>query len=241
MRSITDLQKIVDGATVAKSVFKLRPDYLALLIAVDGITPSASDSSSDALLTSAEATARSRISTTIPITEIPAIKAWRETYKSFGAKPKKYQSSIEALTRRAVTAEGLPRINRLTDIYNAISVSHNICIGGEDLGAYVGVPRLIRATGEEKFETKSGDEKPEKGEVVWCDEDGVTCRNWNWRQCVRTRLRDETTAAVFILDALEPVGKQELEAAGAELVEKLREGNDGLVVAMRLLGAEDGM
>lgn len=140
-----------------------------------------------------------------------------------------------------MAAEGLPRINRLTDIYNAVSVSHNICIGGEDLDAYVGVPRLIRATGEEEFETKSGVEHPDKGEVVWCDDEGVTCRNWNWRQCVRTRLRDETTSAVFILDALEPVGREEVEKAGEELIEKLMEGSEGLVVAMRLLGAEDAV
>ncbi|KAI4739057.1 B3/B4 tRNA-binding domain-containing protein [Aureobasidium sp. EXF-12298] len=239
MRSLAELQKIVDGATVAKNVFELRPDYLALIIAIDGIQPSPSNSSSSQLLQTAETTAKSRISSTV-VTEIPEIKAWRETYKSFGAKPKKYQSSIEALTRRAV-AGGLPRVNRLTDIYNAISVSHNICLGGEDLDAYVGVPRLIRATGEEKFETKSGDEKPEVGEVVWCDDGGVTCRNWNWRQCVRTQLSDQTTAALFILDALAPVGKEELEIAGEELVQRLKEGNDGLVVAKRVITAEDGI
>jgi DNA/RNA-binding domain of Phe-tRNA-synthetase-like protein len=120
MRSLAELQKIVDGATVAKNVFELRPDYLALIIAIDGIQPSPSNSSSSQLLQTAETTAKSRISSTV-VTEIPEIKAWRETYKSFGAKPKKYQSSIEALTRRAV-AGGLPRVNRLTDIYNAISV-----------------------------------------------------------------------------------------------------------------------
>jgi DNA/RNA-binding domain of Phe-tRNA-synthetase-like protein len=239
MRSLAELQKIVDGATVAKNVFELRPDYLALIIAIDGIQPSPSNSTSSQLLLSAETTAKSRISSTV-VTEIPEIKAWRETYKSFGAKPKKYQSSIEALTRRAV-AGGLPRVNRLTDIYNAISVSHNICLGGEDLDAYVGVPRLIRATGEEKFKTKNGDERPEVGEVVWCDDEGVTCRNWNWRQCVRTQLSDETTAALFILDALAPVGKEELEVAGAELVQRLKEGNEGLVVAKRVIIAEDGI
>ncbi|KAG9560914.1 B3/B4 tRNA-binding domain-containing protein, partial [Aureobasidium melanogenum] len=240
MRSIAELQKIVDSATVAKPVFELRPDYLALLIAVDNITPSASDSSSDQLLQSAELAAKARISSTV-VTEVPEIKAWRDTYKSFGAKPKKYQSSIEALTRRAVAGTGLPRVNKLTDIYNAISVSHNICLGGEDLDAYAGYPRLIRATGEEKFETKAGDEKPEKGEVVWCDEDGVTCRNWNWRQCVRTQLKDETTSALFILDALAPVTREKLEVAGEELVQKLREGSEGLVVAKRVIDAQDGV
>ena len=105
----------------------------------------------------------------------------------------------------------------------------------------MGVPRLLRATGNEIFETKAGAEKPEKGEVVWCDEQGVTCRNWNWRQCVRTGLSEETRAAVFILDALEPVGRKEVEEAGRELIEKLKEGNEGLVVAMRCLGVEDGI
>ncbi|KAI4720049.1 B3/B4 tRNA-binding domain-containing protein [Aureobasidium sp. EXF-10727] len=239
MRSITELQKFVDSATVAKSVFELRPDYLALLIAVDGIKPSPSDSTSSQLLSSAEETAKTRVSSTV-ITDIPAIKAWRDTYKSFGAKPKKYQSSIEALTRRAI-AGGLPRINRLTDIYNAVSVIHNICLGGEDLDAYQGFPQLLRATGSEKFETKAGAESPEKGEVVWCDEGGVTCRNWNWRQGVRTQLTEETGAALFILDALEPVDRGMLEVAGEELVRLLREGSEGLVVAKRVIGVEDGV
>ncbi|KAH0347796.1 B3/B4 tRNA-binding domain-containing protein, partial [Aureobasidium melanogenum] len=240
MRSVAELQKIVDSATVAKTVFELRPDYLALLIAVDNITPSPSDSSSDQLLQSAETIAKARIASTV-VTEIPEIKGWRETYKSFGAKPKKYQSSIEALTRRAITGTGLPRINRLTDIYNAISVSYNICLGGEDLDAYIGYPRLVRATGDERFETKNGDERPEKGEVVWCDDGGVTCRNWNWRQCVRTQLRDETTSALFILDALAPVTREKLEEAGEELLQRLREGSEGLVVAKRVIDVRDGV
>ena len=44
---------------------------------------------------------------------------------------------------------GLPRVNRLTDIYNALSVLHQVPIGGEDLSRYSGSPRLARATGDE--------------------------------------------------------------------------------------------
>jgi DNA/RNA-binding domain of Phe-tRNA-synthetase-like protein len=239
MRSTTELQKIVDAATIAKEVFTLRPDYLALLIAFDGITPTPSDVSSSQYLLSASSTAKSRISGT-SITDIPTIKSWRSTYKSFGAKPKKYQSSIESLTRRAVSEQGIPHINRLTDIYNAVSLEYNICIGGEDLDTYIGPPRLLRATGNETFETRVGIEKPEVGEVVWCDDRGVTCRNWNWRQCGRTQLKEETTAALFILDALE-MGREELKGVGRVLVERLREGNEELVVVERVLSAEDGV
>ena len=48
---------------------------------------------------------------------------------------------------------GLPRVNRLTDVYNAISVLHQVPLGGEDLSRYAGSPRLLRATGTEPFDT----------------------------------------------------------------------------------------
>ena len=49
-------------------------------------------------------------------------------------------------------------MNRLTDVYNAVSVLHQIQIplGGEDLTRYTGAPRLLRATGEESFATVAG-------------------------------------------------------------------------------------
>jgi len=83
------------------------------------------------------------------------------------------------LTQRA--ASGLPRVNRLTELYNGISVLHNLPLGGENLDAYVGAPKLICATGNEEFETPNGIERPQEGEVMWCNEKGITCRNWNWR------------------------------------------------------------
>jgi len=135
----------------------------------------------------------------------------------------------------------LPRVNRLTDIYNAISVTHLIPIGGEDLTRYTGAPRLMRATGSEPFDTMaSGEdviEHPEPGEVVWCDDAGVTCRRWNWRQARRTALREDTTSALFILDALDPMSDGELDRAGQELIEAVRRLGDDVVVGQRLIRA----
>ena len=100
--------------------------------------------------------------------------AWRDAYRAYGAKPQRTRNSLEALTRRAPA--GLPRVNRLTDLYNALSVLHQIPLGGEDLTRYTGSPRLLRATGEEQFETAADGvpavEHPDPGEVVWCDDAG---------------------------------------------------------------------
>ena len=158
-----------------------------------------------------------------PVDQLPSVAAWREAYRAFGAKPQRTRNSLEALLRRA--GAGLPRVNRLTDIYNAISVLHQIPLGGEDLTRYSGPPHLIRAAGTEPFETtidgEPTTEHPEVGEVVWCDALGVTCRRWNWRQARRTALREQTTAALFILDALDPVTDQALHEAADHLITRL--------------------
>ena len=232
------LEEFLAGAFVNSAVFALRPDYRALLLAVDGIVPGPGDQESDALLQAAQAAARQALNGRAA-EELPHVAAWREAYRAFGAKPQRTRNSLEALLRRAES--GLPRVNRLTDYYNAVSVLHQIPLGGEDLTRYAGPPRLVRATGDEPFGTVADGlavtEHPDPGEVVWCDEAGVTCRRWNWRQARRTQLRDDTTAALFILDALAPVTDQELHAAADDLVARLTGPGPGVRAARRLIAA----
>jgi DNA/RNA-binding domain of Phe-tRNA-synthetase-like protein len=230
------IHRMLDAARVDAAVFELRPDYRVALLAVDGIEPRASDESSDALLREAETFAR-RMLGERPVEELPHVAAWRDAYRAFGAKPQRTRNSLEALLRRA--EGGLPRVNRLTDIYNAISVLHQIPLGGEDLTRYHGAPQLVRATGEERFDTVAGGEPvlehPEPGEVVWRDDEAVTCRRWNWRQGRRTQLTDATTTALFILDALAPFSDEALRAAADDLAARLAQLGTTVRIAHRLI------
>lgn len=236
MAQSEELQRYLSQASVSSEVFQLRADYRALLVAVEGITPGPSDSQSEAYLQEAEGSARAQLATQ-PVTELSHIASWRDAYKAFGAKPNKYRNSLEALTRRVEA--GLPRVNRLTDIYNAISVKRQIPFGGEDLDKYTGPARLVRSTGKEQFTTTASGttvvEQPDVGEVVWCDDVGVTCRRWNWRQGPRTALSDDTTRVLFILDALSPVTDEELHATADELVAALAKFSPQCRTAQRLL------
>jgi DNA/RNA-binding domain of Phe-tRNA-synthetase-like protein len=232
------LEDFLAGACVDAAVFALRPDYRAMLVAVDGLVPGPGDQASDALLAAAEAAADQALRGR-PAEQLPHVAAWREAYRAFGAKPQRTRNSLEALLRRA--ASGLPRVNRLTDMYNAVSVLHQIPLGGEDLSRYAGPPRLVRAAGDEPFDTMADGiavtEHPEVGEVVWCDEAGVTCRRWNWRQAHRTQLREDTTTALFILDALDPVTGQALQAAADDLAARLARLGPGVRSARRMIAA----
>lgn len=233
---MTSPADLLAAATVDPAVLELRPDYRALLVVVDGLRPAAGDSTSEDLLRAAEDAARRALADG-PVDRLPHVAAWREAYRAFGAKPSRTRNSLEALTRRAPA--GLPRVNRLTDVYNAVSVLHQVPVGGEDLSRYDGPPRLARATGHEAFDTVAEGvevvEHPDPGEVVWCDGTGVTCRRWNWRQGRRTQLREDTTTALFILDALEPMTDEALSAAADDLVGHLTGSGSGLTVHRRLL------
>jgi DNA/RNA-binding domain of Phe-tRNA-synthetase-like protein len=232
------LKEFLAGGHVDDAVFALRPDYRVMLMAVDGLVPGPSEQESDALLQAAEASAAQALRDR-PVEELPHVTAWREAYRAFGAKPQRTRNSLEALLRRA--ASGLPRVNRLTDVYNAVSVLHQIPFGGEDLTRYTGSPRLVRAIGEEPFDTVADGvaviEYPDPGEVVWCDDSGVTCRRWNWRQARRTQLSADTTTAFFVLDALDPVTDDGLRAAADDLVAHLTRLGPAVRVVRRLIAA----
>lgn len=238
MSDSTPATAFLDSCRIDPAVHELRPDYRAQLLVVEGLDAAASSSLADDLIARAEAHARNLLAET-PVDQLPHIAAWREAYRAFGAKPQRTRNSLEALTRRA--EGGLPRVNALTDVYNAISVLHQIPLGGEDLDRYQGGAHLVRAAGDEPFDTlASGEdvvEHPDAGEVVWRDDAGVTCRRWNWRQGRRTALTDGTSTALFIMDALEPVDDAALAAAGDELAAALGTLGEGVTVTRRVLTA----
>lgn len=216
--------------TVSDEVRALVPGFTHLAIEAHGLVNGPSDEASSALLDDAARRLAERLAGRTPDKD-PHIAAWRAAYSAFGAKPSRTRNSAEALARRALADGGLPRINRLVDAYNAISVAHLIPAGGEDLDRIEGAMSLVRATGDEPFVTVAGGEEtvehPEPGEIVWRDETGVTCRRWNWRQGPRTRIDDGTVNAVFLLESLTPMTRDELVAAGAELAESLEKLSPG--------------
>ncbi len=154
------------------------------------------------------------------------LSGWDEVFKAFGAKPKRTPCSASALRKRVLKDGSLPPLDPVVDIYNAVSIRYAIPVGGENLTAYSGAPRLTLADGSEPFDTfKEGQpvvEHPEPGEVIWRDDLGVTCRRWNWRQGIRTRLNSQAHTMWFILESLPSMPLAALEEAGAELVDSLQ-------------------
>lgn len=167
------------------------------------------------------------------------LSTWDDVFRAFGAKPKRTPCSASALRKRVLKEGALPPLDPVVDIYNAISIRYAIPVGGENLAAYAGAPRLTLAEGNEPFDTlKEGQsviEYPDAGEVIWRDDVGVTCRRWNWRQGVRTRLDSQAQHMWFILESLPSMPLSALQEAGDELVSNLQRLMPGSTAHLQLI------
>lgn len=165
------------------------------------------------------------------------LTSWAEAYARFGAKPNRTPCSAQALRKRVLRDGGLPAINPVVDLYNAVSLRYAIPVGGENFDAYVGRPRLVVADGTEPFDTMSNGEAiiehPTAGEVIWRDDEGVTCRRWNWRQGTRTRLDAAVGRMWFILEGLGTMPQEALNEAGEVFADGLLRLMPGAVIERR--------
>ena len=231
-----DSTTALHDAWVDPLVWESHPDYVALLMTVDGLGEATDGALGEAALNAAETATVGLLDGRAP-EDLAEIAVWRGAFASFGVKPRVARSSVEALLRRCT--DGLPRVEPLTDLYNAVSVQFLLPIGGEDLDRYDGPPRLVVADGTESFDTVADGQAlvqhADVAEIVWRDDTGVTCRRWNWRQCTRTRLTPATTRALFILDGLGEGAADRLGAAGDALENHVRSGWPSAVVDRRLI------
>jgi DNA/RNA-binding domain of Phe-tRNA-synthetase-like protein len=204
---------------IAPEIHALRPDFAALSILVVGARNGPSDLyGADQLRLACEAQE--------PEWAEAHLEAWRDAYRAFGAKPQRTPCSVEALRKRVQRDGTVPPVNAVVDLYNAVSLRYALPIGGEDADAYAGTARLVIAQGGETFDTaQNGEPKAEMidpGEVIWRDDRGTTCRRWNWRQGVRTRITDGSTAMWFVLERLDPMPISALMRAGDDLIAGLK-------------------
>lgn len=221
--------------SIDPNIASLAPGFRALSISVEasdivnpGIAAEALNRACQALTAGGAAWAEAHLS------------AWADAFRKFGAKPQRTPCSAEALRKRVLRDGSMPSIDPVVDLYNAISIQYAVPVGGENFAAYVGAPRLVVADGTERFDTmKDGaltHESPEAGEVVWRDDVGVTCRRWNWRQGVRTRLSSDAKWMWFILESLPAMPLEALHEAGDQLTQGLHLMMPGATIESKLIG-----
>jgi DNA/RNA-binding domain of Phe-tRNA-synthetase-like protein len=209
--------------SVSKDVFSLFPGYSRGVVLAYDVTNRESSNELISLLRNAEASVRERMNID-NVAEYPQIKAWRDAYRLFGAKPSEFRSSTEAMSRRALRNDQMPSINALVDIGNVISLRHIVNVGGHAIDDIDEDLALRRATGVEKFIPFGSDqvESPLPGEIIFTEGDTVLTRRWTWRQANHTLTLITTKSIEFNVDGLPPVAVSEVEAICNEVAEMIK-------------------
>ncbi|WP_018183546.1 B3/B4 domain-containing protein [Kaistia granuli] len=159
------------------------------------------------------------------LADIPGVAAWRRAYRAFGIKKTSYRSSVERLVKNVLAERPLPVINSFVDAYNAVSLTHVLPLGADDLDRIEGDLAFRYARpGDSFLDMASGEndgcapveDPPKDGEVVYADASKVLCRRWNWRQDGRSLVTPQTRRAIVTLQSN---GEGKLEDAVADLVD----------------------
>lgn len=190
-------------------------------------------------LRSAEVEVRERFKDT-DWRQLPEFKPYLTTFGNFGAK-ESWLPSHAALLTRVLEGKDLPDINPVVNFYNAYSLRYLIPFGGENLSQVYGEIRLSIAEGGEEWWAIGADKNQPAitGELIWRDDAGVTCRGWNWRQCDRTKLTEETTNGYFVMDGFENNRERLEEVATKFVVEFVKLfGGQGQILVLDKEGSE---
>ena len=150
------------------------------------------------------AIAKTRLATVTAESELPEIQAWRRAFAQMGLKPTQYRCASESLLRRFRKEGSLPALHPLVDLCNAVSLAYAIPVAVLDAAQITGPLEVRYATGEEEYLTFAGDtEHPAPGEVIFADQAGQAhARRWTNRQSGRSAVRETTSIALIVAEAL---------------------------------------
>ena len=204
------------------SFWELFPQAAVGVVVVEGMKPTAQIPQEDvdaiaALLDRANIDAERHL-TSDTISENAPVKAWREAYRLFKTK-KGARCSVENLLKRVLKGKPVGHITPAVDIYNTISLTYALPVGGEDLHAIEGDLRLKVTDGGDAFLPlgEEADDPTLPGELAYIDDAGAVCRCWNWRDGERTALTDDSKKAFLIIESVDPAHADDLAAATDQL------------------------
>jgi DNA/RNA-binding domain of Phe-tRNA-synthetase-like protein len=195
------------------------PTIVGGVILADGLTNGETPAELREIYTHEQEKVKQRIGTT-PLSQIPALIAWRRAFRAFDVDPTQYRSAAEALLRRLTKKGDIPTINTLVDIGNLVSIRYALPVAVFNIRLLSGAVTVRIASGDEQYTNlgQSDEDPPRPGEVIFADEAGmVIARRWCWRQSEPSAAQMDTTNAIITIEGHHAEARRDIEAALQDL------------------------
>ena len=203
---------------VEKEIFEKLPNVCFGVVMAKGIDNSKAYPEIDRLLDESITAAAQRFEGK-KVKEELDILPYREAFRALGINPNKYLCSIEALFTRIAKGKGMPHINPVVDLGNAVSLKYTLPMGAHDLGGSSEDICIRLAQPGDTFLPFGGEaeETPDSGEVVYAVGHQVRTRRWTWRQSEHGKIMTESTDIFFPIDGFTDFNREQVLAARDEL------------------------
>ena len=208
---------------IEDSIFETLPTMCVGVVAAKGINNQEDYPDIESLLDDAIQQAEQRFSGK-RVKEEPEILPYRAAFQSLGINPNKYMCSIEALFTRIAKGKGMPHINPLVDLNNAVSLMNTLPMGTHDLSLSEEDIVIRYSKPEDTFlpfgaETE---ESPDEGEVVYAVGNQIRTRRWTWRQSEHGKIDGNTSYVFFPIDGFIDVNADKVKFAADQLESLLK-------------------
>lgn len=202
---------------VSEKVFEKMPNACFGLVSVKGVDNSKNYDFIDKMLDESIASCEEHFEGKT-VKQEKELAPYREAFQKLGINPNKFMSSIEALLTRIAKKKGMPHINAVVDLGNAISLKYYLPVGAHDLKTMDGEFCVRTATPRDTFLPFGAREREpvDTDEVVYATGTKVRTRRWIWRQSEEGKIGEDTSELLFILDGFTE-NKDAITAARAEL------------------------
>lgn len=159
----------------------------------------------------------------IKVKESEYIKCYREAFQKLNINPNKFMCSIEALLTRISKKKGMPEINAVVDLVNAVSIKYKLPMGAHDLESMKEDFYIRYSVNGDIFlpfgETNT--EEVDNNELVYVTSNDVRTRRWIWRQSEHGKIIETSSNIIFPIDAFIGVNDDKAIKARDELSELL--------------------
>lgn len=136
----------------------------------------------------------------------PELQPYREAFRAIGVNPNRYMCAAEALMTRIAKEQGMPSINSIVDLGNAVSLKYRLPIGAHDLDTMEDGDFGVRLSADgDTFKPFGAEEREpvEAGEVVYASGNKIRTRRWTWRQGDEGMITEDSSNMLFIIDGFD--------------------------------------
>ncbi len=188
--------------TISEEISNNFPELRLGIIRAMDLVNSSYNEELESLIRDAENKIRTNLSNEL-LSNHHHILTWRIAYKNFGANPKKYIPTCEAIVRRVLKGEKIPAINTIVNCYILAELEYLLPCGGYDIDKLEGNVNLRHSVGNEGFIPIGFKEieltKP--GEIIYCDNKRILTRKWNYRDSDVSKITIDTKNIILISEA----------------------------------------